>query len=91
METEILHENGNPSGEAEQKGESWTDVLKRKLSSRKLWAAVLTAALSAAAALMGDALTEEILAALRCAAAACVAYIFGEGAVDAARVLRGSK
>jgi len=90
-ETEILHENGNPSGEAEQKGESWTDVLKRKLSSRKLWAAVLTAALSAAAALMGDALTEEILAALRCAAATCVAYIFGEGAVDAARALRGSK
>lgn len=65
----------------------WTK-LKEKLSSRKLWAALTAAGIALAAALAGDALTPEVVDALQCAAAAAIAYIFGEGAVDTARELK---
>ncbi len=58
---------------------------KEKLSSRKLWAAILTAALSVSVIFMGDGMSPEITEALKCAAAAAVAYIFGESAVDISR------
>ena len=60
-------------------------VWKEKLASRKLWAAILTAALSAAVIFLGDGMSAEMVDALKCAAAAAVAYIFGESAVDISR------
>lgn len=64
-------------------------LLRQKLSSRKLWAAILTAGVSLAAVFLGDSLTPEIVSALKCAAAAAIAYIFGESTVDAAREKKG--
>ena len=64
----------------------WKTV-REKLSSRKLWAAVLSMGISLTAVFFGELLTAEMVDALECAAAAAVAYIFGEGAVDAARQL----
>ena len=61
------------------------EMLKQKLSSRKLWAAIVAVLASAAAVLLGDQLTPEVVDALECAVKACIAYIFGEGIVDAAR------
>ncbi len=61
------------------------ETLKRKLSSRKLWAAIITVGLSAAVIFLGDELSEDIVDALKCAAAAAVAYIFGESAVDVSK------
>ena len=61
------------------------ETLRRKLSSRKLWAAIVTLGLSAAVIFLGDELNAETVDALKCAAAAAVAYIFGESAVDAGR------
>lgn len=61
--------------------------LKQKLSSRKLWAAILAALAAIIVALCGEELTPEIISALKCAVSAAVAYIFGEGAVDIARII----
>ncbi len=59
---------------------------KRKLTSRKFWAAVV-GFLTAVLVIFGvDDLTIEQVTALITAAAVVVAYIFGEGMVDAARV-----
>lgn len=68
--------------------QSFGKILREKLSSRKLWAAVLAMGISLTAVFFGDMLTAEMVDALECAAAAAVAYIFGEGAVDAARSLK---
>lgn len=65
--------------------------LKEKLTSRKFWAAILAAAVAVLCALIGDSLTEETVASLRCGVSALIAYIFGEGAVDLARVLTGKE
>lgn len=62
--------------------------LAEKLSSRKLWAAIVSMGLSLAAMIFADYLTAETVEALKCAAASAVAYIFGEGIVDAARQLQ---
>lgn len=64
--------------------------LLEKLTSRKFWAAVLAALGALVCALVGDTLGGEELDALRCGVTALVAYIFGEGAVDLARVIRES-
>ena len=72
---------------AEQKTEQKTVNLKEKLSSRKFWAAVLAAAGALICAIIGDSLTAETVASLRCGVSALIAYIFGEGAVDLARIL----
>ena len=63
------------------------EKLKQKLSSRKLWAAIIAVVVVLLAMLLGDTLTPEIVAALECVIGAAVAYIFGEGAVDIARVI----
>lgn len=61
--------------------------LKQKLKSRKLWAAVIAVIVVLAVLLLGETLTPEIVSALECVVGAAVAYIFGEGAVDVARVI----
>ena len=61
------------------------EALKKKLTSRKFWAALLAAGLAAYMALRGDALDESVLGSLRAAVEALVAYICGESVVDASR------
>ena len=63
------------------------EKLKQKLSSRKLWAAIIAVIVVLAVSLLGEELTPETVAALECVVGAAVAYIFGEGAVDVARVI----
>ncbi|MBQ1975897.1 MAG: hypothetical protein II227_00500, partial [Clostridia bacterium] len=57
------------------------------LSSRKLWAAIIAVIVELAVILLGEELTPETVAALECVVGAAMAYIFGEGAVDVARVI----
>ena len=66
------------------------EKFKEKLSSRKLWAAILAGAAALVAACFGEELTPEIVSALKCAVTAAIAYIFGEGAVDVARLIASS-
>ncbi len=61
------------------------EKLKQKLSSRKLWAAVVSAILCIVAACFGEGLTPEVVEVLKYAVIAGVTYIFGEGIVDVAR------
>jgi len=68
-----------------------TGTWKEKLSSRKLWAAIVSAALCVAAALFGEEMSAEAADMVRCAVAAGITYIFGEGIVDAARQIAGGK
>ena len=63
------------------------EKLKQKLSSRKMWAAVIAVIVVLAVSLLGEELTPEIVSALECVVGAAVAYIFGEGAVDIARIV----
>ncbi len=63
------------------------EKLKQKLSSRKLWAAVIAVIVVLAVSLFGEELTPETVSALECVVGAAVAYIFGEGAVDIARII----
>ncbi len=60
---------------------------KKKLTSRKLWAAVLAAGFAASAAIFGDALDAETADVLKTGIYGLIAYIFGEGVVDAARLM----
>jgi len=64
---------------------------RQKLSSRKLWAAVLAAVFAVAAAVFGEELDAEAVDMLQTGVYGLIAYIFGEGVVDAARVLGGGK
>jgi uncharacterized membrane protein len=64
---------------------------KRKLSSRKLWAAVIAAVLAVIAAVFGDDLSAETVDMIKTGIYGLIAYIFGEGVVDAARVIGESK
>lgn len=59
---------------------------KQKLSSRKLWAAVMAAVFAVVTALLGDDLPTEMVTVLRTGIYGLIAYIFGEGAVDVARI-----
>ena len=61
------------------------EFLKQKLGSRKLWVSIAAAAICIVAAVMGEELTPEYVEILRYAVTACVAYIFGESAVDVLR------
>ena len=63
------------------------NTIKSKLTSRKLWAAVASAAVCLVTALFGEELTPEVVTIMRYAVGAMVAYIFGEGAVDIARLI----
>jgi adenine/guanine phosphoribosyltransferase-like PRPP-binding protein len=58
---------------------------KQKLTSRKFWAAILAVAAAMMALLKTDAVTQEEVLALGWAVAALIAYILGEGLVDAVR------
>ena len=60
---------------------------KSKLSSRKLWAAIVAVLVVILTIFVGEDLTPELTSALECIVFAAVAYIFGEGAVDIARVI----
>ena len=60
---------------------------KSKLSSRKLWAAIVAVLVVILTIFVGEDLTPELTSALECIAFTAVAYIFGEGAVDIARVI----
>jgi len=57
----------------------------KKLTSRKFWAAVVGFVTAILVAFGVDSLTIEQVAALIAAVATLIAYIFGEGLVDAAR------
>ncbi len=64
---------------------------KQKLSSRKLWAAVLAAVFAVVVALFGDGFDAETVDVLQTGIYGLIAYIFGEGVVDAARMLGQNK
>lgn len=59
---------------------------KQKLTSRKFWAAVIGFATAIMVAFKVDDLTIEQVIALITAASTLIAYIIGEGMVDAARI-----
>lgn len=56
---------------------------KRKLTSRKFWAAMIAVAMSVMAMLKVDTMVQEQVQALGWGIAALIAYILGEGLVDA--------
>lgn len=64
---------------------------KQKLSSRKLWAAALSVVLMCVSAVFGEEMTAEVAEVLKTAAYGLIAYIFGEGIVDAAREVGAGK
>jgi hypothetical protein len=64
---------------------------KQKLSSRKLWAAVLSVVLMCVSVVFGEEMTAEVAEVLKTAAYGLIAYIFGEGIVDAAREVGAGK
>lgn len=57
----------------------------QKLTSRKLWCAILAAIVTVLVGLFGDVLTPETAEIVRYGIYALIAYIFGESAVDIAR------
>lgn len=63
------------------------ETLKNKLTSRKLWAAIIAVLVVMSTVIFGEELTPELVSALECIVFAAIAYIFGEGAVDVARVI----
>ncbi len=64
---------------------------RQKLSSRKFWAAVISVVVSVCVIFGVDGLTVEQVVGLVTAVGALVAYILGEGFVDAARIKSGGK
>lgn len=62
------------------------DNIIRKLTSRKLWAAVAAFVAALIVAFGGDAETAETVTGLIMAGATAVAYIVAEGLIDAAAV-----
>lgn len=64
---------------------------KQKLSSRKMWAAVLSVVLMCVSAIFGEEMTAEVAEVLKTAVYGLIAYIFGEGIVDAAREVGAGK
>ena len=76
--------------DTEEKG-CMTVNWKQKLTSRKLWAAVLCAVFAAVTAIFGDELDAEAVEMLKTGIYGLIAYIFGEGVVDVARIVGQSK
>ena len=62
-----------------------TGGIRQKLTSRKLWAAIVAAVVAIGTALFSDSITPEAVELLSKAVVALCCYIFGEGIVDAAR------
>jgi hypothetical protein len=61
------------------------DIIKQKLSSRKLWSAIAGVAVSLAAMFGLDEMTTGQITGLISAIGVLVAYIFAEGMVDASK------
>lgn len=61
------------------------EILKQKLSSRKLWAAIVGVVVGMAAAFGLDSSEYAQVAGIVTSAASVIVYIFGESSVDAAR------
>ena len=61
------------------------DIVKQKLSSRKLWSAIAGVAVSLAAMFGLDEMTTGQITGLISAIGVLVAYIFAEGMVDASK------
>lgn len=59
---------------------------KQKLSSRKLWCAMISAVLGVVIAVFGEDLPADTVDLLEKGIYAMIAYIFGESVVDAVRV-----
>ena len=59
----------------------------RKLTSRKLWLAMAAFITELIVALKGDAETAETVSGMIMAGATVIAYIFGEGLIDAEKCL----
>lgn len=89
-ETEIIL-NEETEGEETMNENKEKINWKQKLSSRKLWAAAAAAVLSVLTALFGENLPAEAVEVLKTGICALVAYIFGEGAIDIARIIGQSK
>ncbi len=64
---------------------------KQKLSSRKLWAAALAAVLAILAAVLGEEIPADAVDVIRTGIHVLIAYIFGESAVDIARIFGDAK
>ncbi len=62
-----------------------TDILKEKLSSRKLWAAVVGFCVSVGAAVFCPDMDEESVQLIISGCVALVAYIVGEGIADSGK------
>ena len=60
---------------------------KRKLTSRKFWAAIALFVSGCIVAFTGDKATAEVVSGLIMQGAAVVAYIIGEGLADAANAV----
>lgn len=63
------------------------EILVQKLTSRKLWAAVLSGVMCVIVACFGEELTPEMVDMFKTAVGAGIAYIFGESAVDVFRLI----
>lgn len=62
---------------------------KQKLASRKFWAAIISVIVALAAVFKIPEVTVEQIVAVVTAISALIAYIVGEGLVDAARLRHG--
>lgn len=58
---------------------------KRKLSSRKLWAAIAAAILAVVTVVFGSEMETELAEIAKTGIYSLIAYVFGESAIDAAR------
>ena len=63
----------------------FSEILKQKLSSRKLWSAIIGVAVSLMAMFGIDDMTATQVTGLISAVGVLVAYIFAEGMVDAGK------
>ncbi len=61
------------------------NTIKRKLTSRKFWAAVIGFAIAVGSALGADELSTESVTLIVSGCAALCAYILGEGIADASK------
>ncbi len=61
--------------------------LKQKLTSRKLWAAIVAMVTTLLAAIFKESLTPEAVELISKGVVALCVYIFGEGIVDASSVI----
>ncbi len=64
-----------------------TEMIMQKLSSRKLWAAIVAVAVAAVVIIFGESIPAEVLDLMKNALGVVSAYIFGESGVDIARLI----